>query len=55
MKVASIIIWKQPLASWVRKSLVMLIDYEVIPDAPVHSGLYHGQVCLDNNQNLQNS
>ena len=54
MKTASIMIWQQPLAYFVRKSLAMLIDYEVIADAHGQPGLRHGQVCLDKSHNLQN-
>ena len=47
-------IWKQPLASSVRKSLAMLIDYEVISDPPEQSGRQDSQSCLDNNPITQN-
>ena len=37
-------IWQQPLAISVQKSLAMLIDYEVISDAPKES--LHNQLLV---------
>ena len=55
MKSAASMIWKEHLASCVRKSLEMLIDYEVIHDPPGQSGPHYSQLGLDNNQNPQDS